>query len=402
MPQYAYRALNAAGRSVRGQLAADNDVDLFQQLKGLGLELIDAKIASASKFKLSVGGKPKVRDLVQMCMHLEQLQAAGVSLLEGLADVRDSTDKPGLRNILAEIYKEVSEGRSLSQAFEHHPKVFGPVFTALLSAGEDSGNLTESFHQLVKHLKWTDAINSKVKKAVRYPSVMLVMMLSLFMFMMAFVVPEVVSFLKGQGKELPLITVSLIVTSDFVLGYWWAILATPVLVFIGARALVRSSEAMAYRLDLLILNAPVIGTVLRKIALSRFAHFFAIMFRAGVPILQCLETAQRVVVNRVLVEALAGVRGSVQSGEALSSGMRRSGQFPSLVLRMIRIGEDSGNLGGTLENVTDFYDREVNETVEGLIAMVEPALTMGAGLLMGWVIAGVLGPIYDSFSNLGI
>ncbi|MBF0392904.1 MAG: type II secretion system F family protein [Alphaproteobacteria bacterium] len=402
MAQYTYRAMNAAGRQVKGTVNASNDTDLYQQLKTIGLELIDAKPVRERRLKLSMGGAIKTREIIQLCMHLEQLQAAGVPLLEGLADVRDSTDQPRLRDILAEVYKETSEGKSLSQAFGKHPKVFGTVFTSLLSAGEESGNLTESFHQLVKHNKWSDAINSKVKKATRYPSFMVFMMVMLFGFMMTMVVPEVVDFLKGTGKELPLVTESLIVTSDFVIGNWLYILITPVLVFVLIKFLIRTSPAFAYWVDAMVLKVPVIGPTMRKIALSRFAHFFAIMFQSGVPILQCLETAQKVVVNRVLVDAMAAVRDSVQQGEPLSGAMKRSGQFPNLVLRMIRIGEDSGNLSGTLENVTSFYDREVDDTVDSLIGMVEPMLTLIAGGMMAWIVAGVMGPIYDSFSGMGL
>ncbi|MBF0335949.1 MAG: type II secretion system F family protein [Alphaproteobacteria bacterium] len=241
MAQYTYRAMNAAGRQVKGTVNASNDTDLYQQLKTIGLELIDAKPVRERRLKLSMGGAIKTREIIQLCMHLEQLQAAGVPLLEGLADVRDSTDQPRLRDILAEVYKETSEGKSLSQAFGKHPKVFGTVFTSLLSAGEESGNLTESFHQLVKHNKWSDAINSKVKKATRYPSFMVFMMVMLFGFMMTMVVPEVVDFLKGTGKELPLVTESLIVTSDFVIGNWPYILATPVVLFILIKFLIRSA-----------------------------------------------------------------------------------------------------------------------------------------------------------------
>jgi type IV pilus assembly protein PilC len=322
-------------------------------------------------------------------------------LIEGLADVRDSTDQTRLRDIVAEIHSNISEGKSLSQAFGGHPRVFGPVFTSLLQAGEESGNLSESFAQLVKHLKWTEEITTKVKKAIRYPSVMLLVITALFFFMMIGVVPEVVGFIKGTGKELPPITLSLIATSDFVIEYWYALLIVPVVLVIGLRILAVISEDFAYRIDYWILRVPKIGEMLRKIALSRFCHFFAVMFQSGVQILVCLETATRVVNNRSIEKTLAVVHRTVQQGNSLSSALRDSGEFPSLVIRMVKIGEDSGNLTETLENVTDFYDNDVNDAVDGLISMMEPALTAFAGLLMAWIIAGVIGPIYDSVSALG-
>lgn len=402
MPLYAYRAINENGRSVRGQLNSVNETELFQQLHELGLELVDASPVRERKWLLALSGRVKTRDLIQTCLHLEQLSAAGVPLIDALADLRESTDQPRLRNIIAEIYRDVSDGASLSDAFGKHPKVFGPVFTALLAAGEESGNITESFSQLVKHLKWTDAVNAKVKKAVRYPAFILAMITFLFAFMMGYVVPQVVGFLRSQGNELPMLTQSLITTSDFVQDRWYVMLILPIALFVGIRVGMKVSFGFAYKVDQAMLLVPTLGPTIRKISLSRFAHFFAVMFNSGVPILQCLETAQRVVVNRCLTEAMSVVRERVQTGEPLSAALKQSGQFPSLVTRMVRIGEESGNLSGTLENVTDFYDRDVDETVDKVIAMAEPALTVVAGLMMAWIVAGVLGPIYDSFDKIGM
>ncbi|MCA1941425.1 MAG: type II secretion system F family protein [Caenispirillum bisanense] len=402
MPLYAYRAINEKGRSVRGQINSVNETELFQQLHELGLELVDASTVTERKWALALSGRVKTRDLIQTCLHLEQLSAAGVPLIDALADLRESTDQPRLRNIIAEIYRDVSDGAPLSEAFGKHPKVFGPVFTALLAAGEESGNITESFSQLVKHLKWTDAVNAKVKKAIRYPAFILAMITFLFAFMMGYVVPQVVGFLKSQGNELPMITQSLIATSDFVQDRWYIMIGLPIVLFVGIRVGMKVSYGFAYKVDQVMLLVPTLGPTIRKISLSRFAHFFAVMFNSGVPILQCLETAQRVVVNRCLTEAMSVVRERVQTGEALSAALKQSGQFPSLVTRMVRIGEESGNLSGTLENVTDFYDRDVDDTVDKLIAMAEPALTVVAGLMMAWIVAGVLGPIYDSFDKIGV
>ncbi|EKV32255.1 Type IV fimbrial assembly protein PilC [Caenispirillum salinarum AK4] len=401
MPQYAYRAINDKGRSVRGQINATNETDLFQQLHELGLELVDAGVVKERKLTLALAPKIKTRDLIQTCMHLEQLSGAGVPLIDALSDLRESTEHARLRNVIAEIYRDVSDGAALSDAFGKHPRIFGPVFTSLLAAGEESGNITESFAQLVKHLKWTDEVNAKVKKAIRYPSFILVMIVVLFTFMMTYVVPQVVGFLEAQGTELPAVTLSLIHTSDFMTNYWYVVLLGPVAAFVLIRAGVKTSYAFAYKVDWVLLNLPTLGPTIRKISLSRFSHFFAVMFNSGVPILQCLETAQRVVVNRCLTEALATVRDQVQTGEPLSSAMKQSGQFPGLVTRMVKIGEESGNLSGTLENVTDFYDRDVDDTVDKIIAMAEPALTVVAGLMMIWIILGVLGPVYDSFENIG-
>jgi type IV pilus assembly protein PilC len=400
MPLFNYTGINEKGKKISGQLTANNEVDLYQRLKGLNVELLDAKLDRGRRGIQLFAPKIKNRDLIQACLHVQQLQAAGVGLLETLADVRDSTEQRRLRDMIAEIHQDVAEGAALSDAFGKHPKVFGTVFESLVAAGEASGNLVESFAQLIKHLKWVDAVNGKVKKAIRYPSFMLVIIVAMFLFMMTTVVPQVTGFLLSNGQKLPFITVSLIATSDFVQAYWWVFIALPVTTVVLATSATRLSADFAYRVDYLKLRLPMFGQVLRKIALSRFAHFFATMFQSGVPILSCLETAQKVVGNLVLMRSLGAVRTTVQDGNPLSSGLRDTGEFPTLVLRMVKIGEDSGNLGETLENVTEFYDQDVNETVDGMIAMIEPSLTMFVGALMAWIIAGVILPIYSGMSKV--
>ncbi len=399
MPQFAYRALNASGRQVRGKLSANNESDLFQQLQAAGMMLVDSR--AVKEKKIAFGGGLAARDKIQFFVHLEQLQAAGVPLIDSLTDVRDSADTPRLRDLTANIINDVSGGMPLSEAFNKHPKVFGEMYSALIAAGEESGKLTESFGHLVKHVTWEDALHTRIKKAARYPLVVLVVITGMLMFMMGFVVPGIVEFLKANGQELPPITVALIVTSNFVVNYWWAILATPIVFAAAIYGLVTSSDKIRYAFSCLSLRLPVMGPLITKLAISRFAHFFAVMFQSGVPILQCLETAQRVVSNVCLEESMKVVRQQVQNGEPLSQAMRNSGQFPSLVCRMVKIGEDSGNLGGIMGNVTSFYDKDVDEAIDAMIGMIEPAMTVISGVIMAWIVIGVMGPIYDSLSKLG-
>lgn len=400
MAQYAYRALNDAGRTVRGKLSANNETDLYQQLEQAGLMLLDSKTVKESALSATMAKGISAREKIQFFVHLEQLQGAGVPLLDSLTDVRDSTDSPRLRDMTTTILNDVSGGTPLSESFQKHPKVFGELYAALVSAGEESGKLTEAFQHLSRHVKWEDAIRTKIVKASRYPAIVLVIITGMLMFMMGVVVPQIVGFLEANAQQLPPITVALIGTSNFVQDYWWVILLTPVVIIISITALMASSETMRYTISCLVLRLPVAGSLITKLAVSRFAHFFAVMFQSGVPILQCLETAQRVVANRCLEESMRNVRQQVQNGEPLSQAMRNSGQFPSLVCRMVKIGEDSGNLGGVMDNVTGFYDKDVDEAIDGMIGMIEPAMTVISGIVMAWIVAGVMGPIYDSIANL--
>lgn len=402
MPHYSYRAINVKGRQIRGALAAANELDLQQALHGIGLELIDCQAAGVKRSFLALRGRLVTRDLIQLCVHLEHLQRAGVPLLEGLADIRDSTDAPHLRDLTAEIHRDVSEGKLLSVAFAKHPKVFGNVFTALIAAGEETGKLTDSFRYLVRHLKWTDAMTAKVRKATRYPAVVAFVVLGVTIFLMAGVVPQVVDFLAANDQELPIWTIALIATSGFVSNYWYILLGLPIVAFVGVKLGTRHSADFAYRIDYLALRLPVLGQVIQKIALARFAQMFAVMFQSGIDILTCLDAGRRVVGNRALAEGMGLVKQQVQAGSSLSAAMASSGEFPSRVTRMVKIGEDTGNLTETLAQVADFYDQDVDESIDAMIAMIEPTLTAVLGLIMAWIAIAVFGPIYSGLDQMGI
>jgi type IV pilus assembly protein PilC len=402
MPQYAYRAINTNGRHLRGALAAANELDLQQALGTLGLELIDCRMVKGRRSLLQRRGRVTQRDLLQLCVHLEQLQRAGVPLLDGLADVRDSTEGARLRELCAAICRDVSEGQPLSVAFGRHPKVFGNVFIALIAAGEETGKLADSFHELVRHLKWSAAMSARVRKATRYPAVVACVVVGVTVFMMAGVVPQVVDFLAANDQELPIWTVALIATSNLVQAWWPLLLGLPVLAFGLIRLLVRRSYRFAYRWDAFLLALPVLGSVLQKLALARFAQIFAVLFLSGIDILSCLDAGRRVSDNRVIGEAIGLVRQQVQSGSPLSSAMAASGEFPSRVTRMVKIGEDTGRLSETLGQVAEFYDRDVDEAIDTMISLIEPALTAVLGLIMAWIALAVFGPIYDNLDQMGI
>lgn len=400
MPDYRYRAINQSGRVIRGAVFAANEQDLNGLIESSGLDLIEFSKVSEQRLSKLFQQRVKVRDLIQMCVHLEQLQRAGVPLMESLGEVRDSTDVPRLRDALAQITREVNDGVSLSTAFGMHPKLFGNVFQSLVAAGEQTGQMAEAFTQLVAHLKWTDEMTVKVQKATRYPAVLGVVVTIVVMFMMSFVVPQVTSLLQSNGTELPFMTQALVSTSDAIRNYWFLL---PILVIGGYMGITTGrnlSQDFRYQTDYYLIRLPVIGMVLRKIALARFAYMFSTMFRSGIELLSCLDASKRLVNNLALSEALSIVREGVQSGLGLSVAMRSSGEFPPLVLRMIKVGEDSGNMTDALNNVAEMYNRDVDESVQGMISFIEPALTVIMGGIMAWIAIAVFGPIYDSLGAI--
>jgi|TARA_R110002126_G_scaffold13118_3_gene56825 type IV pilus assembly protein PilC len=385
-------------------MSAKNEIDLYSQLQSAGMELMGCSDMDGQKgigsFSLGVK-KVRVRDLIQLFMHLEQMQSAGVPMLDSLADIRDTTDHTTLRDVMSEIHRDVSEGSSLSESMSRHPKVFGNLYISLISAGEDTGDLTSSYLQLMKFLKWMDMMQSQIKKATRYPIILLAAVLLVMVVMMGYVVPEVVGFIKNIGQELPFYTIWLINTSEFFQSYWWAILGGPPAVFIGVKALKKMSGDFAYRLDYMMLSWPVYGNLTRKINIARYAQTFGALFASGIDIVNCLVSSRATVNNLALIEAVEAVEAYVQAGSPLSEAFSLSGEFPSLVTRMIKIGEESGNLTSVLEQVSEFYTKDVDEAIQGMIAMIEPMLTAFLGIMILWIAAAVFGPIYSSFENIG-
>lgn len=400
MEKYKYRALNAKGRPIKGVLGAVNENDLFNQLQAAGLDLVSATPLSKKKSKNHFMTRVQVRDLIQLFIHLDQMDGAGVPLLDALADIRDTTENTALRDAMSEIYRDVSEGSTLSEAMEKHPKIFHNLYVSLIAAGEETGKMSSSYRQLVKYLKWVDEMQRRVRKATRYPMILLVVVLAAVTIMMGFVVPQIVEFIRNMEFELPFATTSLIATSDFFQAYWWAVVAVPVALTFAFIALRKSSEGMAYKIDNMILNAPVMGVLIRKINIARFCQTFGALYAAGLPILHSIKSATGTVSNLALKEALESIQSLVKTGSPLSEAFNGSGEFPSMVVRMLKVGEDSGNLTVVLEQVSDFYTADVDEEVQKLIAMIEPSLTMVLGGMILWIAVGVFGPIYNSFENM--
>lgn len=400
MALYAYKAMNADGRIVLGRLDAINPVDLELRLKRMELDFIKG---SPVKQGGMFGGKgTSRRELINFCFHLEQLTRAGVSIVEGLTDLRDSLENPHFREVVASMIESIDGGRTLSQAMAEHPRVFDGVFISLVAAGESTGKLQEVLTNLVESLKWQDELAAQTKKLIMYPAFMGSVVIAVVVFMMMYLVPKMVGFIKGMGHELPLHTRFLIWTSDIFVNYWYLVLGIPLLAAAGIAVVVRSNPHARYRFDEMKLRLPVVGDILRKVILSRFAGVFAMMYSSGISILDSLRATEGVVGNQVIKNGLERVGEMIAEGQSITVAFQNVGMFPPLVLRMLRVGENTGGLDTALVNVSYFYSRDVRESISRLQALIEPALTVILGLVLGWVMLSVLGPIYDTITKLKI
>lgn len=364
------------------------------------------ELVSCSPVSKKAGGiglfrpRIKVRDMIQLFMHLEQLYAAGVPMLDALADIRDSTENQSLKDMMTDVHRNVSDGSSLSEALANYPKIFGNLYISLIKAGEDTGDLQKSYTQLIKYLKWVDDMQSKIRKATRYPMILLAVVLLTIVVMMGHVVPQIVGFIKNLGQELPFYTTALMATSEFFQEWWWAVLSTPVGLFVIYKLIRKNSDEFAYRMDAMFLDFPIAGPLIRKINVARYCQTFGALFSSGIDVIGCLRSARLTVGNLALVEALDAVQAQVEAGAPLSQAFNASGEFPSMVVRMLKIGEESGNLTPVLQQVSDFYTKDVDESIQALITMIEPMLTALLGGMILWIAVAVFGPIYSSFENI--
>lgn len=397
MPLFNYKAIDANGKALIGQIDALNVVDLELRLKRMGLDLI---VGGQTKRSGGFGRAIKRPDLINFAFHLEQLTNAGVPLVEALTDLRDSVDNPRFREVMSGLIEGIQGGQNLSGALANYPEIFSPVFRSLVKAGEDTGRLPDVLRSLNETLKWEDELAAQTKKLVMYPAFVGVIIIAVTFFLMIYLVPQMVGLIKNMGQTIPAHTRALIFVSNMFVEYWWAIVMVPIAAYVGFKIAARNNPVLRHRIDAFKLNLPVLGPILRKIILSRFASVFALMYSSGITILEAIRSSEETAGNLVIQEGLRAVGQQIADGKNVTAAFQEVGMFPPLVVRMLRIGESTGALDTALLNVAYFYNREVRESIARVQVLIEPTLTVLMGVLLGWVMLSVLGPIYDVISKL--
>ncbi|HMW54415.1 MAG: type II secretion system F family protein [Candidatus Accumulibacter phosphatis] len=398
MPLYTYKAVSPEGRMVLGKIDAINLVDLEMRLRRMELDLVNGEPVS-NRSLLDRGRVPR-RELIHFCFHLQQLVRAGVPILDGLTDLRDSLEHPRFREVVASLIESIEGGQTLSQGMDSHPRVFNKVFVSLIRAGEATGRLPEVLQSLDESLKWEDELAAQTKRIIAYPAFVAMTVLAATFFLMVYLVPQLKIFVKSMGHVLPLQTQILFFISDLMVAYWYLLLLLLALIGVGLRILLYSNPLARFRFDVLKLGLPLFGDIQRKIVLSRFANTFALLYASGIPILESIRTTQDIVGNLVIRQGLERVEQLIGEGQNVTAAFRSIGFFPPLVIRMLRVGESTGALDAALLNVSYFYNRDVRESVQKLQQVIEPLLTLVMGSLLGWIMLSVLGPVYDVISKL--
>lgn len=400
MHTFSYRAIDAQGKIHRGILEASHLVDLESKLRNRKLDLIDGKESRSGLF----GRKKKIlrKDIINFCVYLEQLLSAGVPLLDALKDLRDSLGQDGFQEIVASVIEKIEGGENFSQALSHFPQVFGESYVCMIAAGEESGQIENVLVDLSESIKWQDELAAQAKKALTYPAITAVVVIGVIFFLMTYLVPQLIEFIASMDGELPLHTIALIALSDFFVAHWLALLVIPILSFLCLRTMVKRVKRVRFLVDHQKLNLPIFGAIYKKILLARFSYYLAMLYASGITVLRSLEICQRLVVNKVMEQEIDNIRSQIISGSKIHEAVMESSMFPSLTARMIRVGEQTGSLEKSLENVAYFYKREVDESIDQLQSLIEPMLTGVMGMMIAWIMLAVLGPMYDLMTTLDI
>lgn len=397
MTLYRYRAIDAAGVIAKGEVEALNEFDLEAQLKNIGLELIQAQPLKSTARRVSKLSRP---ELINFLFQLEMMLRAGVPILSILADLRDVADTQEMKSLCGVLYEKIDAGSTLSESFAGMPGVFPVLVINLVRTGEVTGQLPEVLDEIGRSLKWQDELASKTKQLMIYPAFVTVVITGVVVFLMIFIVPQIVGFITGMGQEIPLQTKLLIWVSDAFVHYWWLILSAPAILIFGVLALAKIDPRIKYMLHAFLLRIPYLGPVIKKIILARICDTQALTYRTGIAVLEGLDYCRDVSANLVVRDAVERARDRIANGAPISEGFAAQKMFPSLVIRMLKVAEETGDWDGALKNISYFYNRDIKESIERVQAMIEPALTVVLGSIIGWVMLAVLGPIYDTISKI--
>jgi type IV pilus assembly protein PilC len=397
MARYRYRAINAAGEVVKGDITALHDADLQAQLRASGLSLIRAsKLRSRSRRLASL----PTHELINMLFHMQMLLRAGVPIITALQDLRDGADSLELRQVAASLMDRIQNGSTLADAMAADPGIFSEVMVHLVRSGEVTGQLAEVMEELVRSLKWQAELAAQTKKLLMYPAFVTVTITGVVVFLMVYLVPQLVSFIRNMGQEIPFQTRLLIWLSEAFVNYWWIILPAPVVAVMALAAAARANEQVRFKLHQALLSIPALGPVIKKIILARLTDSFGLMYRTGIPVIESLGYCEKITSNLPVRAALVRARERIANGASISDAFAMENLFPSLVVRMLRVGEATGALDDALANVSYFFTRDIDESIGRVQALIEPVLTVVLGLILGWIMLAVLGPIYDTISKI--
>lgn len=397
LASYSYIAVNKQGKKQKGDLDANDELDLKKRLRTQGLVLVSAtKKAKGLKGKKGIGLQSGVSsyDITLITRQIATMLESGIALLRALTIIEKQAEKPKLREMFAQIKNDVSQGQTLSSALAKNPKYFDKLYVSMVKAGEASGSLDVVLVRLAKSKEEAEELKGKVKGAMIYPIIVVVVSFAIVFLLMSFVVPRFAEMFDGAGMQMPALTQVVMNAADFMQKFWYIVLGA--LGFVGfsiSKAIKTPKGKEKY--DKFVLKIPMIGTLLRKVSVARFTRTMATLLSSGVPILVAFDIASETSGNILISRAIDSARNSIKEGNTIAKPLEQSGEFPVMVTQMIEVGEESGTITEMLNKVSDFMETDIKQGLQGLVAAMEPLAIVIMAVVVGTIVIALFLPLFS-------
>jgi type IV pilus assembly protein PilC len=391
---YVWEGIDKSGKRVKGETSGQSEALVKAVLRRQGINPLKCKKKPKPLF--GGGGKTKItpKDITVFSRQLATMMSSGVPLVQAFEIVGRGHENVGMQDLILGIKADVEAGNNLTDALKKRPLQFNSLYCNLVEAGEHAGILEAILHKLATYMEKTEALKSKIKAALFYPGAVIACAIIVVSILMIFVIPQFSSLFSNFGADLPALTQFLIDSSNFFVAYWWAIFGVLGGTVFGFMELKQRSIAVQHFLDRAILKAPVLGEVMEKAAIARFARTLETMFAAGTPLVEAMVSVAGACGNIVFYDATMKMKDEVSTGTQLQASMRDTELFPNMVVQMVAIGEESGALDTMLGKVADWYEEEVDVAVDGLTSLLEPAIMAFLGVVIGGIVIGMYLPIF--------
>ena len=392
---YTWEGADKKGQKLKGEMMGETPAMIKANLRKQGISPIKVNKIAAPLFGGSKGKPVDAKDIAMFSRQIATMMKAGVPLVQSFEIIGRGNEKPAVQDLLLGIKNDVESGNTMADSLRKQPKYFDDLFCDLVDAGEQSGSLEEMLDRIATYKEKTEALKSKIKKALNYPIAVIVIAVIVTAILLVKVVPQFEQVFEGFGADLPAFTLFVIGISEFMQAYWWVFLFVIIGTVIAYKRLLLSSKKARDRQDKALLRFPVIGVILHKAAVAKFARTLSTTFAAGVPLVEALESAAGASGNALYRDAILKMKDDVTTGMQMNLAMQSTGVFPNMVVQMVAIGEESGAIDAMLSKIADIYEQEVDDAVDGLSALLEPMIMAVLGVLVGGLIVAMYLPIFQ-------
>jgi len=392
---FKWEGADKKGQRVKGEMSAETPAIIKAQLRKQGISPIKVNKVAQPLFGGSAGKPIVPADVAMFSRQIATMMKAGVPLVQSFDIIGRGNEKPAVQDLLLSVKADIESGQTMADSLRKHPKHFDDLFCDLVDAGEQSGSLEGMLDRIASYKEKTEALKSKIKKALNYPIAVVAIAVIVTSILLIKVVPQFQEIFEGFGAELPAFTMMVIHISEFMVSYWWIFLFATIGFVMTYKRMLASSKSMRDRQDKVLLKAPVIGELLHKAAIARYTRTLSTTFAAGVPLVEALSSAAGASGNALYRDAIYQIRNDVTTGMQMNMAMQSTGVFPNMVVQMVAIGEESGSIDAMLSKVADIYEQQVDDAVDGLSALLEPLIMSVLGVLVGGLIIAMYLPIFQ-------